>query len=142
VYEHEPHLVNVAPEPLAGEAVRELVRRGDREHDEPRQRDRLDTQEALQVSGDVTPFRHSDTEPEHDDRGGERHEDRGKAEGDLVDEPLQKAVGIEGPEPQVQWAATSRLAAGGRTLTRSVGALEQLEPPERLDESLDYPRLR
>src|SRR5262249_58674234 len=68
VDEHEAPLMNVAAEPLTGETVRELVHRRNHERDEPRHQDRLDAKEALQVSCDVPPFRHSDTEPEHDDR--------------------------------------------------------------------------
>ena len=94
--------MDVAPESLAGQAVRELVRRRDREDDEPRHQDHLDTPEALEVSGDVIPFRHRDTEPEHDDRRGEHEEGRGEAEADLADQPVQEAVRIEGAEPQVQ----------------------------------------
>src|SRR5437867_668337 len=141
VDEHEPYLMNMAPEPLAGEAVRELVRRRDHESDKPRHQEHLDTPQAPQVSGDVTPFRHSDNEPEHDDRGGEHQEGRREAEIELVDQPVQEAVGIEGAEPQVQWAATSVSARGGRTLKRSVVGLEQPEPPERPDEPFDHPRL-
>src|SRR5262249_15629123 len=108
--------------------------------DKPRHQEHLDTPEAEYVSGDVTPFGHSDTGPEHDDRGGEYDEGRGKAEDDLVDQPVQEAVGIKSAEPQVEWVATKASAPRGRTRARRVG-LEQPEPPERFYEPFDHAQL-
>src|SRR5439155_16526318 len=142
VDEQESHLVDVPSESLAGQAVRELVRCGDRENDEPCHQDHLDTPEALEVPGDVTPLGHSDAEPECDGGRGEHEEGRREKEADFADQPVQEAVGVEGAQPQIEGAPTSPSAPGGRTVERCLVGLDQPEAPERRDETFDHPRLR
>src|SRR5205814_8802633 len=104
--EQEPQLVDVAPESLAGQAVRELVRRGDGKNDQPRREDHLDTPEALEIPGNVAPLGEGDAEPERDDCPGENEEGRREKEADLADHPVQEAIGVEGAETQRECAPT------------------------------------
>src|SRR5205823_11243978 len=76
--EQETHLVDVTPETLAGQAMRELVRGGHGKNDEPRHEHHLDTPEASEIAGDVAPLRHSDAKPKRDDGRGENDEGRGE----------------------------------------------------------------
>ena len=126
--------MDLPAEPLAREAVGELVGGGDGENGQPGHEENLKPVEVEEGVPDLARIDDGDGEREEDEGRGEDQERGREEEPQLLDQAVEEPIGIEGLQPQVKEIPAKGSARAGPVPRPAAFRLQEAEPSEVFDE--------